>query len=343
MHDPPLGSVYFLVMKQPGDPEHDFSLVKIGITRGDVLLRLSRLQTGNPFDLVCFDSFSTPWPRQVEHYLHRANADEMQQTEWLRCRGDRLRDLVVQARAFAAQIESRKSKELQFLSRASNGETRRATPEEFKLHIACRKVLKELVPAQLRLKAAESRLKASTGQTLGIPGVVTVRYVPATIRFSARLALERFPDLAAECATDEVRGVFRWRNAPRPQAFPAENLLASEHEAAAEASEQETLASGREPEGWADRTADLERCHDEFLTATRSVHRLKADLADLRTELILSLGDYDALDPVCSFRRQNRSIVKRAMFCGNYPEQAEQCAAYVPAMLRKYVYKSRSY
>ena len=102
--------------------------MKIGITWGDVLQRVAKLQTGNPYDIVCFDSFDTRWPRQVEHFMHRTNADDMQQREWLRCSRQDLERLVSRAKEAARQIEDRKSKELPLLTELSNGLTRRATP-----------------------------------------------------------------------------------------------------------------------------------------------------------------------------------------------------------------------
>ena len=205
---PRRGHVYFLVMRKHADPEHDFGLVKIGITSGDLLRRVAQLQTGNPYDLLCFDSFDTKWPRQVEHYMHRRHADDMQQPEWLRCRRQELEALVGEARAAARKIEQRKEKELQFLSCKSNGLTRRATLAEFDLHHQCRRILKELVPAALRRTAAECRLKAATGETLDIPGIITVRYIPATICFSARLAEARFPELARRCLVNASTEIF---------------------------------------------------------------------------------------------------------------------------------------
>jgi Meiotically up-regulated gene 113 len=343
MSELPRGHVYFLMMRKPADSGHDFGLVKIGVTWGDVLHRVAKLQTGNPFDLVCFDSFETPWPRQVEHFLHRTHAVDMQQPEWLKCSRDDLDLLVRRAKDAARQIEERKLKELPFLTQQSNGQTRRATSAEFDVHAKCRKVLKELVPAQLRLTAADSRLKAATGGTLGIPGIVTVKYVPATIRFSARLAAARFPELAAQCTTPRVGGIFRWRKVPRPFHFPAENRTVLEQvQAAKTAADNVLLANGR-PTGWMQRTAELENWHQEFLQATRDVHRLEADLAVLRTDLILGIGEYEALDPVCSFKRDVISKIDRPAFCENYRDEAEQCAEYVAPKLRKNVYTSRSY
>src|SRR5882762_2819507 len=98
MNSLPLGHVYFLVMKKPADPEYDFGVVKIGITWGDVLQRVARLQTGNPYDLFCFDSLETPWPREIEHFMHRTRAADMQKPEWLRCSRNDLRTLVDSAR-----------------------------------------------------------------------------------------------------------------------------------------------------------------------------------------------------------------------------------------------------
>ena len=89
------GQVYFLVMKTPREPDGAFGLVKIGITSGDVADRVATLQTGNPYDLRCIDSIETAWPGEVEHFMHRAHAPDMQQNEWLRWNPDGLPALVI--------------------------------------------------------------------------------------------------------------------------------------------------------------------------------------------------------------------------------------------------------
>jgi hypothetical protein len=113
-----------------------------------------------------------------------------------------------------------------------------------------------------------------------------------------------------------------------------------EQEQAAERSADQVLLSDGHLSGWTDRTAEIEKWHDEYLQATRVAHRLTADLAAVRTELILAMGDQEALDPVCSFRREFVTQVDRATFCKKHPAEAEQCAEYVA---RKIVYTSRSY
>src|SRR5206468_554021 len=140
---PKRGHVYFLVMRNSADTSQDFGVVKVGITYGDVVFRVGHLQTGNPYDLVCFDCFETLCPREVEHFIHRDHAGDMQQREWIRCDRDGIPALVQQAKEAAHRLETRKAKEDEYLSCPSNGQERRATGAEFDLHRSARKLLKE--------------------------------------------------------------------------------------------------------------------------------------------------------------------------------------------------------
>jgi len=338
------GYVYFLVMRKSHESDHDSGLVKIGITRGDVLHRIASLQTGNPHELVCAaEPIETSWPRDVELYMHRTHAAEMRQTEWLQCARDGIAALVAEAREAARHIEERKSREHSYASQPSNGQVRRATIEEFKLHSQARKLKKELVPTQLRLETAESRLKAATGTTFGIPGIVRAKHVPATFRFSARLAETKFPELASQCREDTIAGRFHWRKVPRPSHFATDNHAAKNERLAAATSVTSVLQRNVTLNGWTPRNTELERWHDDFLQATRIIHRLEAELADLQTNLIIRLGEYDALDGVCSFKRYIASTIDGSAFCSRFHEESKQCVRLIPPRLRKRVYPTRSY
>jgi hypothetical protein len=91
------------------------------------------------------------------------------------------------------------------------------------------------------------------------------------------------------------------------------------------------------------RTPDVEAWHDQFLGSLRRVHTLEGELAELRTELIVALEDYDALDPVCSYVRRSSCKVDRRAFRQAFPIEFGACQVTVPAQLRKYVYPTRSY
>jgi hypothetical protein len=337
------GHVYFSVMRDPRDPVLDFRLVKIGITQGDVLDRVSALQTGNPYDLVHFDSFETPWPREVEHFMHRTHATEMIKPEWLRCGRDDLCDLVAEAKAEAQRIESRKLNERAYATQTSNGESRRATTAEFQLHHDARTILKELVPAKLDLKIAGYRLAGATDTRRGISGIVRAKYVPAANRFHEGLAKSKFPRLASQFVREDLRGGFRWRGVQRESDFADRCEEARSAKESAERSETDVLQSGATLQGWTDRTPVLEAWHDDFLQALRKVHRLAGDLADIRTELIIGLQDYDAIDRVCSFIRRPVLKIDRSAFRSAFPDEYKQCEIEIAPRLRKFVYPTRSY
>jgi hypothetical protein len=338
-----MSNVYFLVMRTSADPGHDFGFVKVGITDGDVADRIASLQTGNPHELRCIHSFETSCAREVEHFMHRTHAADMHNREWLRCPAGEVSDLFEKAKEAAVRFENRKSKEDTFRRSASNGKERRAEPEEIRLHREVRKLAETVVPERLRLEAAESELKAATGGTYGIHGIVRVKYVQATIRFSSQLAETAFPELAARCRVRTMKGKFHWRRLPMRSRFAEGNLSAKEAAARAQASATATLAANIGLEGWVEPTPEMKRLHGDFLEATQTVNRIEADLADLQSEFVIRLGEYDVLDPVCSFKRSPALEIDSAAFCKAYPREAAQCAEPVAPQLRKHVYPTRSY
>lgn len=333
------GHVYFLVMKNSGESEDSPDLVKIGITSKDVVERVATLQTGNPYDLRCFDSFDTPWPSAVEHFMHRTHAPDMQRNEWLRWKLGDLPRLVDEAKEAASRIGHRKSKEEDYRKQASNGQTRRAAPEDVRLRADAQQVLKERVPTQLRLELAENRLKAATDATLGISGIVRVTRIPETNRFSAKLARSQCPDLWVP----KISGTFRWRKKPPRCCFSVEYRAARAAKEKAKASATTVLRSRVGLQGWTHRTPAMEQWHDDFLQETRTVHQLDAKLADLQTELTLRLCEYEAIEGVCSFKRSSvRDVDRSAIFensRGTYDRCLEECAP----QIRKHVYTTRSY
>ena len=74
-----------------------------------------------------------------------------------------------------------------------------------------------------------------------------------------------------------------------------------------------------------------------------AIDRLSADLAELRTRLIVQLGQDEALESVCSFRREPCTRLDRRIFCQRFPSEAQECSDPVEPTLRKFVYTSRSY
>ena len=337
------GCVYFLILRDPLDFARDFGLVKIGITSGDVTRRISTLQTGNPYELVLFESLQTHWPREVEHFMHRVHAKDMLRSEWIRCNLEGLPALIHEARTALERIEKRKDRETALATTESNGRTRRATLPAFQMHREARDISRRLVPAKLRLQTAEALLHAFTADTSGLEGVVRVWWFQPSQRFDIRLAEARFPEITAGCQRPAVQGSFRWRRMPRPTDFPDEYEAAADATHFAQVAVASCLRAGGALQPRVTRTQEVERWHDEYLQILPAVKRLEGDLADVRTELAHGLGEYDAMDPVCSFVRRSTTQLDIAKFRTDFPEEYRHCVAPADAQLRKMIYPNRSY
>ena len=350
MSNVPLGFIYFLVMEEPRNVMGDFVLVKIGITKGDVSRRIATLQTGKPYNLSSVGCFQTSCPREVEDFMHLAHTNERVQNEWLRWRRDSLDHLIDEAKVAAGRFEERQRKERALVDLVSNGPERPATHQVTQMHREAQDLKRKLVPEQLRLEIAENRLKSATGDTSGINGIVRVKHVSATIRFSAKLAelhltaiKDKSPDLAKLCYTETVEGAFQWKGVSRKPDFPEAYETALSAKAAAVAATAEALKSKMSLQALKGRTAELERWHDDFLRATQKVHHFGAKLADVQAEIIVNLADSDGFIGICSFKRRAVMKFQRSAFCGNFSEESARCAVPVAAQLRKQVYRSRSY
>ena len=342
---PRVGRVYFLIMQDVSRTEFDFGQVKVGITWGDVPTRVANLQTGNPYDLRCFDVFETPWPNDVENFMHRLHAPDMFRNEWMRCTRSRLPNLVDEAKAAALRIAVRNAKGARYAGKPSNSKFRSATSEDRRLHRDAQELTAKLVPTRLRLEIAENRLKSVTDITFGIPGIVRVTLISSRARFSTTLAESLFPLLAKQCIVDKISGVFRWSKLLRRSDFAAESELA---DAALEAASRSARAVAERKvarlDGWTDRTPIHEQWHDDFLLATQAVKQLEAELADIQSEMIVRLAEFDGVEGVCSFRRRSVPKFDGALFRQQFPNEAAQCMAEsCPGSPRKSVYTARSY
>ena len=60
----------------------DGELYKIGVTRGSIENRISKLQTGNPYDIAIIDYFESEYPFKVEKMLHARHSQQRINNEW---------------------------------------------------------------------------------------------------------------------------------------------------------------------------------------------------------------------------------------------------------------------
>ena len=206
--------VYFLSIADPTNPGRDFNLVKVGITRNDVERRIEQLQTGNPYPIRCEASFRSPVARQVERWVHRTNASRVAQLEWLRLNRSEIPDLVEAAKQESERLARIAEAMAQWSHLESRGIERRPSSEERRLHEAVTGVLTDLWPLKLQLRRTEASIALQAGNVQRIPGIVKIWMFSPSRRFNPKIALEKFPDLAAGHVMQKVGGSFRWRGVP---------------------------------------------------------------------------------------------------------------------------------
>src|SRR3989442_7368675 len=153
--------VYFLSLVDPANQDHDFGLVKVGITEKDIEERIEQLQTGNPYQLRCERSFRSQVARQIEHFVHRTS--QVAQLEWLRLARSEIPDLVKRAQLEGVRLARIEEARARWSHSESNDMERQPGAEERRLHEEVRGILAELWPVQLRLELTRSTNALQTG------------------------------------------------------------------------------------------------------------------------------------------------------------------------------------
>src|SRR5262249_9363297 len=302
-------------------------------------------QTGNPYQFRCEASFLSPVARQVEHWIHRANAARMVHLEWLRLTRAQIPDLVVAAKREGDCVARMSDGMLRWSYSESNGKERQPSGEETRLHELAHGVLTELCPLRLRLEYVTKRIHLAAGRVLRIPGVVRVWPFPSSTRFSSALALEKFPHLAAAHSVDEVGGRFRWRKVPTLGSAKWADLRSTVESVKKQwrdlnAAMLEDI-NGLEKEG--QRTNTLVSLHEEYLVLKQQETRLKLDEQDLKAQAIQALEDCESFAGLWSFRRSRSRTLNRNAFGDAHPVEAVQCHVGRAAEIRRRIYPSRSY
>ena len=337
--------VYFLSLVDPANPTRDFELVKVGVTKNDVERRIEQLQTGNPYQIRCEASFLTPVARQVEHWVHRTNASRVAQLEWLRVPRQEIQDLVAAARREAERLARIAEAMARWSQCTSNGKSRPASAEENQLHEGIRDVLSRLCPVKLRLRSTTASIALNAGKVLRVPGVLGMRVLSPSGRFSSQVALAKFPDLAAGHTVEAVGGRFRWRQVPTLGALEWSQLRVDvEHlEKQQRDFDDAILGNPSDLREEGNRTDDLANLHHAYLLLKQQEARLEVDKEDLQAQMIQRMEDFEVIADVCSFPRSARSTLNRRCFCEAHPLEAADCSSERVAYVRRKIYASRSY
>lgn len=334
------GNVYFLRMVDPSGNYGPFPFVKVGITRHKIEDRINSLKTGNPFEIVEFDSFHSEAASLIEQHVHRRYADRRVHLEWLQFSESELHDLFREALSYNDQLSTQVEAIRRLRERPSNGVTRPATEEELAKAAEMLPVLRESVACSQRLKNLKVKLQVMTGGTGGIPGVTRLVETKGSVRFDRKGVESDHPELYARYLSEEIcDSQFRFVGKPRITDFPELNeerkgLALSLPELSVETVDFDALV---------ERSADVEAVHEAYLLALAADEDLKRQLQLFEFEFCLAAGQDEGIESVCRFTRKLERKFERERFDEEQPELAQQYSREYPSSLRFSVFKGRDY
>jgi hypothetical protein len=341
-------------MHDPKNPQHDFGLVKVGLTRSDVYKRIDQLQTGNPFRIRRADHFWSPFARLVENQVHRAHASKGKQLEWLLFESSAIPDLVQMAKEQSERLAAIAKAVANWSSLESDGKSPRlATAEELKLRQEVRPVRDKLKLAQLRLINTSMSIKIEAGKVRRIPGMVETSRVAASPEFNAKKAFAAFRTLALQHQVSTVVGRFIWSGVRTNDSLHKTTLRTENgrQKILADALRELNVAMLQEWDGIQEEgklTESLVRLHDSYLTLTEEVARLELDEYEIKARVIQMAERSDGIQGVCSYKRSSKLIFNRETFCevflkANDETELQKCYIESPPCINRRIFRSRSY
>lgn len=331
------GHVYFLGMKDPTE-EQKFTHYKIGITDGTVQDRINQLQTGNPFEIVEYDSFHSQAAQLIERQLHKQWAQERVRLEWFKLSKDQLETIIQEAREYEQQIGEKAVRVRDFDQHPSNGHLLAPSDSIVELHASAQALLAEQVQNKLRLDHLENQLRSITGITAGIEGVTQVSSTRPGARFQAKEFRETYGDIYQRYLTvDRLVCGFQFEGKPRVTSYP------ELHEAVKESKEAVPELTSEFSEEAIARTSDAASLHDRYLKETEEAARIKSELVLLQLELRDLCGENEGIEGVCHYRREITQDLDRDALQRAHPEEYESCVREVQSKPRFKIMESRAY
>jgi hypothetical protein len=347
-HSTEPGDVYFLSLVNLADSDHDFRRVKVGYTGGDVERRIAQLQTGNPYQLRCESYFPSPVARQLENWVHRANASQMRHLEWLELTRAEIPALVAAAQEQAIRLAEVAEASARWSRCVSNGEGRPPVGQERDIHGEAQGVRSLLRRVSLELKRVKAQMALHAGRVRRVPGVLRVRTVTPHAVFSRQIAHQKFGSgVAAPYLTEEVRGRFQWRNRDKADSYSkrlkadVENLETQVHHLNTEILQRpETLENDGK------RTDEIIDLHQEYLRLTQQEALHSVHVETLKARMIQCMEDFEVITGASSFNRRLKSVLNREngeAFREDHPDEATQCESAQSPQVHRTIYKCRSY
>ena len=333
------GHVYFLRMVDASG-RYEFPYVKVGITEGAVPRRIDQLQTGNPFEIVAWDSFASEAAQLVERHIHHTYAQRRVRLEWLHFEESELAALVLAARSYSDEVSQKAEAVRNFDLRASNGAIIESTVETRALHSEIVDLLGAQVRTKARFDTVEVTLKHLTGVSGGIDGVTEVSVTNGGRSFSARDFAKAHPAIHQSfCTKEELGCSFGFVGKPRITVYPEENEALKAAKDALVNVDVDAVERARKET----RSKNVENMHLEYLQLKAALAEIRGDLVRYELELRHTCGENAGIADICKYVRETKSKFDEEAFSKAHPDLWAEFHVDRPRQRRVKVLASRDY
>lgn len=301
------GSLYFL-------RERDFlsgnisPYVKIGLVRNDkkTASRIAEHQTGNPREIMDFQTIAVPFVEELETRLHYLYGTRWIAGEWFLLHEAELKEVITVAKQYVRRQEKLKQAYVkldEFEQIPSNGLLKVPDRKDIEIWRALKRNKEQLIQVDAQAKFFDLQLRLAMGNYRGIEGVIStqIKTIAASFDKAAFLAADNtHPNLLSAYNELKQGGLAsQWgiKQISKLQELDPElaERIKSLPKPKLDAKDMKKKALKRQPQH--------EEWHEQLILASAQKAQIEWDLIELETELKLRVADCDGITDLCSWTR----------------------------------------
>lgn len=326
------GSIYFL-------RERDYQTgqispyVKIGLVRNEkqTSTRIAEHQTGNPREIIDFQTIQVPFVEDLETRLHYLYGHRWISGEWFILNDTEIKEVIKVAKHYVkrqTKLFPVHCSVLELALQLSNGRMRPLDRKTQQVYSAYTAVKSELMIREGFVELNDTLLKQAMGQYFGIEGVITIQEKNSNPTFdkAAFLAadpshMQLFNQYLENKLGEGIKGSWSIHHGLKLQNIDPE-LHTQLKQLQPVKIDIKTLK--KKPKG---RNSEIEKLHYDLIMHKAHLSRLEWELFELEQELKVLTAEFEGIEGVCTWKRcpkADKSEINMMAFKAAHPDHYER-------------------
>ncbi len=316
------GIIYFLTLiNTRGKQLNEY--YKIGITDESVEKRIDQLQTGNPYQIVEYNSFRSHAAQLIEQHLHKKYSKKRVRLEWFTFKENEIIDAINDAKSFNSRISKLAKQVRELDQQSSNGKLAPSTKKSRGMHEQALELQSKKLQLNLKKSQLSALLQYETRNSMGIDGITSVTITKPKPGFKLRLFQDRYHDLYEKyCRIPELKCSFQFSNFPTRKEFSQQVEKLKQIEAKVDDLELSV-----------DSITDKTKCpnnrtikhHKQFLETQEALTQIEGDLILIQLSLRALCGENEGIEDICQYERKKDYTLDKEALKKDYPNEYKDC------------------